>query len=270
MRCPIGALRMVRTSGGRTVRGGGVIFSRYRTFARFATAAFGLAVVGLFVPTPAAFAQPAVRVSFDGFETDKLPSGWVTRGGKAGDVYSLRVEEGRRFLHADSRSSAIQIGRELRWPLKEMPTLEWQWRAVTLPPNGDERNKTTDDSVLGVYVIFGHIPFLKTIKYVWSNVVPVGTVLDSPFSSSTKVIVLESGQGLAGRWVTEKRDVLADYRRLFGEGEANPVAQGIGLLTDADNTHSHAVGDYCSLGISGPGQNEQSPATVSSKGTVAP
>jgi hypothetical protein len=44
-------------------------------------------------------------------------------------------------------------------------------------------------------------------------------------------------------WITERRDVLADYRRLFGENKSS-VARGIAILTDSDNTHSRAVGDY--------------------------
>ncbi|MGA3174423.1 MAG: DUF3047 domain-containing protein, partial [Syntrophorhabdales bacterium] len=55
--------------------------------------------------------------------------------------------------------------------------------------------------------------------------------------------VVRSGRAQAGMWITERRDVLADYRRLFGENKS-PVARGIAILTDSDNTHSRAVGDY--------------------------
>jgi hypothetical protein len=49
---------------------------------------------------------------------------------------------------------------------------------------------------------------------------------------------------MAGSWVAEERNVLADYRSLFGEGEKNPSARGILLLTDSDNTMTRAAGDY--------------------------
>jgi hypothetical protein len=79
---------------------------------------------------------------------------------------------------------------------------------------------------------------------------PVGTVFDSPFSSGTKMIVVRSGRALAGTWVTEERNVLSDYDRSFGKGDTPPVPKGIAILTDSDNTHSRAVGDYGDISMS--------------------
>jgi len=206
---------------------------------------------------PAAKAQPVIHISFEGSEVGKPPTGWASRNGSAAEVYSARSEGGKTFLHADARGSAVQIGHEIAWSLKELPFLEWQWRAVLFPLNGDERRKATNDSVLGLYVVFGRWPFIKAIKYIWSESLPVDTSLDSPFSSRTKIVVIESGQGLAGRWVTERRDVLADFHRLFGDGETAPAARGIGLLTDADNTNSRAIGDYGDMEMLGADQAQR-------------
>jgi hypothetical protein len=41
----------------------------------------------------------------------------------------------------------------------------------------------------------------------------------------------------------EKRDVLSDCKQLFGDKEKNPVVTGIGILTDSDNTNTHAIGE---------------------------
>jgi hypothetical protein len=43
--------------------------------------------------------------------------------------------------------------------------------------------------------------------------------------------------------------VLSDYERFFGKGKKHPVAKGIAILTDSDNTHSRAVGDYADISI---------------------
>jgi len=101
-----------------------------------------------------------------------------------------------------------------------------------------------------VYVVFGGWPIPSSIKYVWSDTLPVGETFDSPHSSKTKVVVVRSGRSMIGKWVTEERNVLADYRGLFGEGENNPTAKGIALLTDSDNTNTRAVGDYSDITIS--------------------
>ena len=65
-------------------------------------------------------------------------------------------------------------------------------------------------------------------------------------SSRTRIVVVRSNRTLAGTWVTERRDVLSDYRRFFDD-HATPVARGIAVLTDSDNTHSRAVGDYADI-----------------------
>ena len=89
----------------------------------------------------AAVAQPAIHISFEGCDVGKPPAGWASRNGSAAEVYSVRSEGGKTFLHADARGSAVQIGHEIAWSLKELPMLEWQWRAVLFPLNGDREGR---------------------------------------------------------------------------------------------------------------------------------
>ncbi len=190
----------------------------------------------------------SISISFDGYEVGRPPSGWVTRNGKAQEVYSICGGESGKFLHADAQGTSVQIGLEKKWSLQNLAVLEWRWRAIQFPSRSDERVKGRDDSVLSLYVLFGHAPFYHALKYIWSDALAVGTSLDSPFSSRTKMIVLESGRSLAEKWVVERRNVLSDYRRLFNTTDV-PEARGIGVLTDADNTGSRAVGDYGEIDI---------------------
>jgi hypothetical protein len=219
-----------------------------RTGSRGDLLLLSLLLLAVVVPPLIATAQPPIRLFFDGDESGKLPSGWISRNGSAEQVYSIEREGAGKYLHADARETSIQLGREMKFSLREFPLLEWRWRAVLFPSHSDERKKAGDDSVLGLYVLFGHPPFLSAIKYIWSDTLPVGMTFDSPFSSRTKLVVTESGRTRAGSWVMEKRDVLADYRELFGNQEA-PEATGIAVLTDGDNTNSHAVGDYGEIDI---------------------
>lgn len=198
-----------------------------------------------------ASAEPPIHITFAADEVGKPPHGWVSKDKNHGQVYSVQEEGGRKYLHADLRDASVQLGYEKQWPLGEYPMLQWQWRAVLFPTNSDERKKTGGDSVLGVYVVFGHWPFIKSLKYIWSDTLPVGESFSSPFSSKARIIVVRSGRALAGTWVTERRDVLSDYRRFFNDPAAAPVARGIAVLTDSDNTHSRAVGDYADIETGG-------------------
>ena len=193
-----------------------------------------------------ASAEPPIRVSFQSDEVGKPPHGWVSKSKDPGEVYSVQVEGEKKYLRADAQDVSVQLGYEKRWPLGEYPILQWQWRAMLFPTHSDERKKAGGDSALGLYVVFGHWPLFRSIKYIWSDTLPVGESFNSPFSSRARIVVLRSGRTLIGTWVTERRDVLSDYRRLFDD-RATPVATGIGVLTDSDNTHSRAIGDYADI-----------------------
>ena len=201
------------------------------------------------VGTPVAFAQSPLRITFGGDEIGRFPSGWESKD-KANmvKIYSVRAEGDVKFLHADASGTSVQIGYEQRWPLQEFPTLRWRWRAVLFPERSNELEKSGNDSVLGIYVMFSSFP-VRVIKYIWSDTLPVGSFLESPHSSGTKMVVVCGGRELIGTWVTRERNVLEDYRRFFGASEKNPVAKGIGLLTDSDNTRSRAIGDYGDIEI---------------------
>lgn len=196
----------------------------------------------------ALFAQSPIRTTFEADEVGKFPSGWTSRSAsKAAEVYVVQAQADKKFLHADAKGTSVQIGYEKKWALREFPMLQWQWRAILFPSGTNERIKDGDDSVLGVYVVFGSWPFIKSIKYIWSDTIPAGASFNSPFSSSAKLLVIRSGRARTGTWVTEKRNVFNDYLQLFGDGETNPVASGIAILTDSDNTNSHAIGDYADI-----------------------
>ena len=196
--------------------------------------------------------QP-INITFKANEIGKFPSGWKSMNGNgAAKIYSVKAEGEHTFLHADAPAMAVQVGTEHSWALKDLPVLQWQWRAILFPDNTNERDKNRNDSVLAIYVVFGHLPFINTIKYIWSDTLPVGATFTSPTASNTKIIVIRSGRAQINTWVTEKRDVFADYRQLFGEKEKDPVATGIVILTDSDNTATHAIGDYGYIQILGP------------------
>ncbi len=196
------------------------------------------------------FAQTPFRINFQADEIGKLPSGWISWDEKSANrVYSVQAENGKRFLHADAKGTRDQLGYEHPWALREFPLLQWQWRAVVFPVNSNERERSRNDSVLGLYVVFGHWPFIKTIKYIWSDTLPAGTTFASPYSSTTKIVVVRSGRSRQGAWVNERRNVLADYRELYGEAEKSPTTSGLAVLTDSDDTHSHAIGDYADIQV---------------------
>ena len=201
-----------------------------------------LASLGL-GPGVAVAAECVVVDDFSRGRVGEFPPEWMPRKESGRPVYSIREEGGRRFLRGIARRIGIQAGREVAWNLEAHPILAWSWRPIEFPTNADERKSSANDSAVSVYAVFPQSAVsVKTVKYIWSRVVPVGTHLTSS-AGNTQARVLRSGPEKLGQWVEEQVDVRADYRKYFG-GSDTPRPAGIAVLTDSDDTKSTARGDY--------------------------
>jgi hypothetical protein len=207
-----------------------------------------LVVVALaLLPFPAATAAGEECIVLEDFSAGAIgefPPGWKLRTDEGRGVYTLREEGGRRFLHASSTGIGIQAAKEITWDLGRHPVLAWSWRPVEFPKGADERSAKTNDSALAVYGAFPYrMGTVRAMKYIWSEVVPVGTPQLASNMGLTQVSVLRSGTAGVGRWTDERVDLLDDFRKRFGVTDT-PKPGGIAVLTDADDTKSRAQGDY--------------------------
>jgi hypothetical protein len=212
----------------------------------------GLLVALLLGGAALGHAQAPECVPVDDFAKSRpgaFPADWHVRDEPGKTVYSVREENGLRFLAADARGLGIQAGRKFEWNLDAYPVLAWAWRPRQFPDGGDERHARTNDSVLAVYAVFPHwVPgTVRSLKYVWSAVVPKGTALTSS-GGRTQVRVLRTGTDGMDQWIEERVNVREDYRRLFKTSSV-PKPEGVAVLTDADDTESRARGDYAKLRV---------------------
>lgn len=162
--------------------------------------------------------------------------------------YDVVELEGRRCLRAKSDNGASILLTPLHIDPERDEWLSWQWRVDQLVDGEALKRKQGSDAAARMYVYFDRpgLPWQnRSIDYVWSGSLPLGTVLDSAFSSESKIIVAESGRAGLGQWRTVKRNVKEDYRRLFG-GRAPPII-AIGIMSDTDNTGGHALAYFDEL-----------------------
>lgn len=172
-------------------------------------------------------------------------AGWQAKAFVGETRYALESTDGRRALRADSRAAASGRYREIRVDLGKTPILRWSWKVDHALPGADERTRAGDDYPARVYVVFsGGLAFWRTraINYVWSSRQPVGSRWPNAFTGNARMIAVESGTDRAGSWVTERRDVRADYRRLFGSEPGSVAA--VAIMTDTDNTGASATAWY--------------------------
>jgi len=172
-----------------------------------------------------------------------IPDGW--KGQTWGSPkYEFRIvtQGGRKVLHLKSGNDGSTISREIKVDVKSHPILQWSWQAVTLPKGGDARKSATDDQAGQLYVTFPRFPSQvrsRIISYLWDTTAPVGAVFKSEKTGLVTYVVVRSGPGDLGKWVTESRNVLEDYKKIYGEAPGEEVG-AISISIDSNDTRSSA------------------------------
>lgn len=204
-------------------------------------------MVVLLASTVAAWASDVV---IDDWKSQKLgakgiPEGWL--GGQTWGLpqHDMTIEEneGHRVLHLKSKIESSAIRKDLRGKidLKATPVLEWTWKAVALPKNGDCRKKTADDQAAQLYVVWPRFPEAvrsQIIGYIWDTTTPAGTIVKSEKTSTVTYVVMRSGTADLGKWITERRNLVDDYKKIYG---GQPDGPGyISVAIDSDDTVSSA------------------------------
>ena len=164
-------------------------------------------------------------------------------------------------LKTRSSDSASGLIWTRTYNLFDYPRLHWRWKVENVYKNGDVNRKSGDDYPLRVYVIFqydqkrarwwkrtkyqaarmlyGKYPPDSTVNYIWANRSHGKRILTSPYTDSSKVIILEEGPAKTGQWIEETVNVLEDYRLAFGDDP--PETASLAIMNDSDNTGESSV-----------------------------
>lgn len=184
--------------------------------------------------------------------------------------YALVIDDHRTVVQAVSDASASGLIRYYKGSAEQYPWLAWQWKIDHVLKKGDVHAKKGDDYPARIYVAFEYTPEGlswwqrmrykaanlaaggklpgSAINYIWANKAPPGTIVSNPFADQTKMIVLQSGNAMAGRWISEKRNLVADYQAAFGRKP--PRIMGIAIMTDTDNTGESTRAYYGDIRLS--------------------
>ena len=208
-------------------------------------------------PSPgpeATYWQPEDQLKWDAV---KLP-------GKVSTHYSLVSLNNRSTLMANANSSASMLRKDLRIEPEQLSRLSFSWQVHKLIEGADMAHRDHDDAPVRVVLAFdgdrslfsaqnamlselshaltGRPMPYATLMYVWCNQRPVGSVIHNPRTDRIRKLVVASGPDQLNQWLTYERDVRADYEKVFGEAPGALI--GIGVMTDSDNTRSHAQAWY--------------------------
>jgi hypothetical protein len=224
----------------------------------------GLMAAALIVVAHAARAEDRIVVAdfSSAAAAGGAPAGWELseHSGKA-DLAVVK-DGGVSAVHFRSANTSFALQKEVKADLKKLPMLTWKWKVTKLPVAGDFRKSGTDDQAAQLFVAFSKS---KAIVYVWSSTVTKGLMQStspSPFTT-VKVVVVESGPGKLGKWVSESRNVYQDYKKLF-RSEPPPVS-GVRLQINSQHTGTSAESYFGDAAFEKAGKQEAKGKAVKSK-----
>ncbi|MFP4476053.1 MAG: DUF3047 domain-containing protein [Desulfatibacillaceae bacterium] len=195
-----------------------------------------------------ASAALAATLVIDDFE-DGLDSGWKNKSFDGHTAYEVVQKDGRKCLSARADDSASGMYYKVEFDPKEYPWLAWSWKIDGIIEKGNARTKEGDDYAARVYVVFPSTWFWRTkaINYIWANHLEKDEVLPNAYTDNAMMIAVETGDEQAGRWVSERRNLVEDYRRCFG-GDP-PKGGAVAVMTDTDDTGEFARAWYDDIAL---------------------
>lgn len=221
------------------------------------------------------------------------PSAWLTRFTGAGPVpepwhfttlphknpttFEVVRQDERSVLKVEADHSYGNLVHPVHVALDGGATLAWRWRVERFVDGADLRTRSGDDGAAKLCVFFAlptdRLPFgertrlalarsatgedvpSETLCYVWDGKEARNTLLPNAFTRRIRMLVLESGPSGAGAagWRSERRSLLADYQRAFGDesGGLQPDIVGVAVSADADNTEGHGLSFFADLELQG-------------------
>jgi hypothetical protein len=174
-------------------------------------------------------------------------------------LYRLVASDEGTVLEASADKSASGLYRRIRIDPKSNPVVEWRWKIVQPVQGADVRVPSRDDSPARLVVSFhgdiNRLDFSERVTLRWYKALTgqtlpyamlmyvsaaslrAGTTVPNEHTEKIQTIVVSGDEG-RGQWIRFRRNVLEDYRHIFGEDPGEIVA--VGVMTDSDDTRQQA------------------------------
>ncbi|MEM9045176.1 MAG: DUF3047 domain-containing protein [Pseudomonadota bacterium] len=163
----------------------------------------------------------------------------------------LVAQEGEIAIRAETDKSSIALIRGVEIDPGLCPEVEWLWRVDAMPLEADLASRQAEDVAASVFFAFGdpgaftNPDPVPTIRYAWATETnPVDEVVDSPyFPGVIRTVVVRSGPADLETWITERRNIVADYELAFGEKPEDEI-EVFAIFTDSDHDNGPAIANY--------------------------
>jgi hypothetical protein len=146
---------------------------------------------------------------------------WSNVYDKGKTIAGTVLDHGRRVLSISGENNSFDIARKPPFDrIGRYPYLRWEWEAIRIPEGADIVDPNRDDSASQIYVNFDlknsflFYPSILSICYYYGSTEKKGRRdLWEGFGTFVSFICVRSApEDGAGKWFTEERNVLEDYR----------------------------------------------------------
>jgi hypothetical protein len=175
--------------------------------------------------------------------------------------YSIEKDGDESYLRAESSASASAIVYRSEYNVFDYPDIRWSWKINNVYKKGDSREKSGDDYPIRIYIFFkydperasfgerikynlarimyGEYPPYSSLNYIWESRKQDYRIIVSPFAAESMMIILQTGDGNAGKWMEQNVNIIDDYHEAFGKDP--PRIASIAIMNDSDNTGESSV-----------------------------
>jgi hypothetical protein len=235
-----------------------------------------IAALALWLAAPAAHADELTVTPFSSARGAQAPQPWrfTSLPNKTPTRFEVVQEGAQKVLKVAADQSYGNLVHATRVPLNASTTLAWRWRVDTFVEDANLRTRAGDDGAAKLCVFFdfpaerlsfgertrlalarrttGEEVPSEALCYVWDKKEAKGTALVNAFTQRMRMVVLESGPAAdRSAFVSERRSLLADYKRAFGDeaGDALPDVVAVAVSADADNTQGHGLAYFTDIDL---------------------
>ena len=195
--------------------------------------------------TSFAWGQTTVLVDFSSTR-EPVPQGWELTVNKGEPQLQLVQDDGKQALRMRSDQASFSLQKKIHIALQASPFLVWDWKVTELPKGGDFRRSGSDDQAAQLIIAFSSSHFLS---YIWDSTAPKGMIAaaSAPLFKKIFAVVMQSGTQGLGAWITERRNLIDDYKQAYGE---EPEAiEGVRIQINSQHTQSRAESYWHSIAV---------------------
>jgi hypothetical protein len=229
--------------------------------------------------------QPGVLGLFSGEDADAtLPAGWqnyIIRRNLKRTQYEKVSLGGKTVLHATADGASSGLRCEVKVNPIETPWFTWNWRVDALHLNATVADDDAEDTAVRVILTFeGDVASLPlrdrmffeqvelftgnklpyaTLAYAWDGQLPVGKTVPYVRSKRLQNHIVETGNARVGQWLSYERNVVEDFKQIFGVAPPG-IISSVGVLTDSDDLKNTVEAWYGDMAFSAVKSASSSPS----------